>query len=378
DSGERYMAKIIDADGHVAEPRVVWEEYAEPAFRERLIEVRRNAQGLDDLWIDGEQRTDQSLNVAATCVPGGLLSKERMRTLTWDDVPKAAFDPHERLRVMDEEGIDVAVLYPTLWLLYGDLPDPRIAAAACRAYDDWMADFCKPSPRRLYGVAPMPLQSVEEAVKEMRRAVERLGFRSVFVRPNPFNGRRLCDPAYDPFWREAEGLGVPVAVHSSFGTRMPTVGDDRYKDPFFFHMVCHPWEMQGACMDVVCGGVLEKFPRLKIAFLEAGVGWVAYWLDRMDGHYEKMAQYVPWLRRKPSETFGERCFVSLDPDERTLRAMVELGLERNILWGSDFPHFDCTYPGLVGEVERACGNLTDSARRAILEENAARFYGFST
>jgi predicted TIM-barrel fold metal-dependent hydrolase len=300
-----------------------------------------------------------------------------MRRLTWDDLLPGSYDPHERIRVMDAEGIDVAVLYPTLWLLYGDIGEPSVAAAACRAYNDWMADFCAAYPARLYGVAPLPLQDVGEAVKEMRRVVKRHGFKAVFVRPNPFNGRRLNDPAYDPFWREVEELGIPLAIHSSFGTRMPTLGDDRYTDPFFFHMVCHPWEMQGACLDVICGGVLEKFPRVKVAFLEAGVGWVGYWLDRMDGHFEKMAQYVPWLRKKPSEYFAEQCFVSLDPDERTLGSIVELGLERNVLWGSDYPHFDCTYPGLVGEVERACGSLPVSARRRILEENASRFYGFS-
>jgi predicted TIM-barrel fold metal-dependent hydrolase len=367
---------VIDADGHVAEPRIVWEEYAEPAIRERVIQVRRNAAGLDDLWIDGENRSGPALNVAATCIPGALSDAERSRTVTWDDLLPASYDPHARVAVMDSEGIDVAVLYPTLWLLYGDLGDPRLAAAACRAYNDWMSDFCKPYPRRLFAVAPMPVQSVEEAVKEMRRVVKDLGFRAVFVRPNPFNHRRLNDPAYDPFWREAQELGIPVAIHSSFGTRMPTLGDDRYRDPFFFHMVCHSFELQAACMDLVCGGVLEKFPRLRVGFLESGVGWIGYWLDRMDSHYEKMGPYVPWLRKKPSEYFLEQCTVSLDPDEKTIEAMVELGAEKNILWGSDFPHFDCVFPGVVGEVRRACQGLSEAARRSILEENAARFYRF--
>jgi predicted TIM-barrel fold metal-dependent hydrolase len=222
----------------------------------------------------------------------------------------------------------------------------------------------------------MPIQSVEEAVREMRRVVVDLGFKAVFVRPNPFNERRLCDPAYDPFWREAQELGIPVAVHSSFGTRMPTLGGDRYQNPFFFHMVCHTFELMAAAMDVVCGGVLEKFPRLRVGFLESGVGWLGYWLDRMDGHFEKMGPYVPWLKRKPSEQFLEQCFLSLDPDERTVAAMVELGAERTILWGSDYPHFDCTYPGLVSEVERACASLPEHAKKSIREDNATRFYGF--
>jgi len=368
------MDRVIDADGHVVEPREVWTDYAEPEFRDRIIEVRRTSDGRDELWIGGENRSRPSLPVAASMIPGGLRDLERARRLTWDDVPPGGGDPHERIKVMEEEGIDVAVLYPSLWLLYGDLTDPKLAAAACRAYDNWMADFCRAYPTRLYAVAPMPLQDVDEAVREMRRVVRQLGFKAVFVRPNPFNGRRLNDPAYEPFWRMAAELDVAVAVHSSFGTRMPTMGADRYRDPFFFHMVCHPFEQQGACMDIICGGVLEKFPTLRIGFLESGVGWLGYWLDRMDEHFEGMHSYVPWMRTRPTEQFREHCFLTLDPHESMLKATVELGMARNILWGSDFPHFDCTYPGVVGEVREACSVLPDSARRAIITENALRFY----
>ncbi len=371
------MPRIIDSDGHIVEPRAVWEQYTEPEFRERMIQVRRNRDGMDELFIDGENRSRPSLPVAASMVPGGLADLERARQLTWDDVPRGGFDPRERLKVMDREGIDVAVLYPSLWLLYGDLTDPKLAAAACRAYSNWMADFCRQSPARLYGVAPMPLQDVAEAVREMRRVVKELGYKAVFVRPNPFNGRRLNDSAYDPFWREAQELDVAVAVHGSFGTRMPTMGADRYHDPFFFHMVCHPFEQQAACMDIICGGVLAKFPRLRIAFLESGIGWLGYWLDRMDSHFEKMHSYVSFLKMKPSEYFIEQCYLTIDPDERTLGAMVALGVGRNVLWGSDFPHFDCTFPGVLDEVRHALEPLSENERNLILTENALRFYGLS-
>ncbi len=368
------MDKVIDADGHVVEPKAVWTEYIEPEFRDRVIKIRRNREGLDELWIGGENRSRPSLPVAAAMIPGGFGDLENARRLTWDDVPAGGGNPHERIKVMDAEDIDAAVLYPSLWLLYGDLDDPKLAAAACRAYDNWMADFCRPYPDRLFAVAPMPLQDVDEAVREMRRVVRDLGFKAVFVRPNPFNGRRLNDPAYEPFWRTAQELDVAVAIHSSFGTRMPTMGSDRYRDPFFFHMVCHPFEQQGACMDVICGGILEKFPGLRVGFLESGVGWLGYWLDRMDEHFEGMHSFVPWMRTRPTEQFREHCFVTLDPHESMLKATVELGMERNIMWGSDFPHFDCIYPGVVGEVKRACAALPEAAQRAIITDNARRFY----
>ena len=371
------MPKVIDADGHIVEPRVVWEEYVEPAYRNHAPQVRRNREGRDDLWINGESRAMHSVNIAAASIPGGLSDPEKARTLTWDDMVPGGYDPHARIRAMDLEGIDIAVLYPTLWLLYGDVQDPKAAAAVCRGYNNWIADFCKPYSQRLFGVAPLPLQDVGEAVKEMRRVVKELNMKAVFVRPNPYNGRRFNDPAYDSFWREAQELDVPVAVHGSFGTRMPTLGDDRYQhDAFSYHMVCHPFEQQAACMDIICGGVLERFPKLRVAFLESGVGWLGYWLDRMDGHYEKMGQHVPWLKKKPTEYFFEQCYIAMEPDERTLKAMVELGAERNIFWSSDYPHFDCTFPGVVEEVQKACQELSAEAKKNILADNAARLYHF--
>jgi uncharacterized protein len=153
------MAQIIDSDGHVVEPRSLWKEYTEPAFREQMIQVRRNREGMDELFIAGENRSRPSLPITASMVPGGFEDLARARKLTWDDVLPGSYDPRQRLKVMDEEGIDVAVMYPSLLLLYGDIDDPRLAAAACRAYSNWLADFCKASPKRLYGVAPMPLQS---------------------------------------------------------------------------------------------------------------------------------------------------------------------------------------------------------------------------
>ena len=368
------MTRIMDADGHVVEPPIVWTEYTEPAYREQMIQVRRNRDGHDELFIMNENRSRPNLPVTASVVPGGLSDLEKARKLTWEDVPRGGFDPDARIKIMDEEGIDVAFLYPSLFLLYGDLTEPKLQAAACRAYSNWLADFCRAHPKRLFGVAPIPLLDVDEAVREMRRVVKDLGYKAVFVRPNPFGGRRLNDRAYDPFWLEAEELNVPVAVHSSFGTKMPTMGADRYRDPFFFHMVCHPFEQQAACMDVICGGVVARFPKLKVAFLESGIGWLGYWLDRMDSHYEKMHDYVPWMKKKPTEYFIEQCYLTLDPEERTLAAMVGLGMERNVLWGSDYPHFDCTYPGVLNEVRKAISVLPESARTKILTENAIAFY----
>jgi hypothetical protein len=152
------MASIIDADGHIVEPRKLWEEYVEPEFRDRVIRIERNREGRDEFWINGQRRRGPGGSIVASVIPGGYLSAERTRAASWEDILPGSWDPHERIKVLDLEGIDIAFLYPSFYLIYGDLEEPRLAAAACRAYNNWMADFCRPHPKRLYGVAPMPIQ----------------------------------------------------------------------------------------------------------------------------------------------------------------------------------------------------------------------------
>ena len=133
---------------------------------------------------------------------------------------------------------------------------------------------------------------------------------------------------------------------------MPSFATSRYDNLFFSHMICHPFEQMAACLDIVAGGVLERHPGLRVAFLESGLGWLEYWLDRLDGHFESMRHHVPWLTRRPTELFREQCFISIESDEaHRLPRLSEMGLEHCVFWGADYPHYDCTYPGAVTELE---------------------------
>jgi len=369
------MTKVIDADGHIVEPRALWQEYLEPAFRERIPQVAKDSDGIDRVKVEGQLAPRSPLMIAAMCLPGGLSNAERARTLSWDDLRPGSFDPHARIADMDAEGVDVSILYPSIGLTYGGLRDPQLAVAACRAYNNWMADFCRPYPDRLYNVAPVPLVAVDEAIKEMRRVVKEQGVKAVAIRPNPYNDRRLSDPAYDPFWTEAQALDCTIAVHSAVSGELPTAGFDRYPDFFRRMIVAHPLEQQMACMDLLCGGVLEKYPRLRVAFLEAGGGWIGYWLARLDEFHEKIGHMLPPLSLKPSEYFRRQCFCSCEPDDVALKTATVLGLEDVFMWASDYPHFDCTFPGVVEELREGCAQLPESAQRKVIGENAARCYG---
>jgi len=367
------MATYVDSDSHLAEPSALWRSYVSAKYRDRTPEVVDH-NGIAYLKIEG--KIFDELPIAPACVPGGLADLQKTLRTQWDDVPPGGWDPKARLEVLNAEGLAATVLYPTVGLLFAGIRDPELAAATCNAYNRWAADFCSESPRRLLAVASVPLQDPALAVEEMHHA-KKLGLAGVMIRPTPYGGRRLNDPAYDGFWAAAQDLDFPVSVHGSFaiGT-IPSVADDRYpnKELFFSHIICHPLEQQMASMDILCGGVCERFPGVRVAFLESGAGWLLYWLGRLDNHFEKLGTMTPWNKLKPSEYFSRQCFVAYEPDENTIRYLVDAGLERNLLWGSDYPHFDCHSPGALDEVKEHLEPMPASVIDHMLRQNPDRFY----
>jgi uncharacterized protein len=363
----------VDSDSHVMEPEALWEEYT-PAKYRALVPQAVERDGIYYMMIEG--RVCDGLPIAAAGIPNGLNDLEKTRHTKWSELPSGAKEARARLAVLDEEGLTASVLYPTIGLLYAAIRSPEVAAVTCEAYNRWMADFCRADPKRLFGVATLPLQDVDAAVKEMERAAK-LGLCGATIRPTPYNHRRLCDPSYDKFWSTAQNLNMPISVHGSFAVdTVESVCSERYpnSDLFFSHMICHPLEQEMASMDILAGGVLERFPRLKVSFLEAGAGWMMYWLDRLDGHYEKLGRFVPWLKHKPSELFRLNCYVAYDPDETTLPYVVAAGLADNILWGADYPHFDCLFPGALREIHEKLESVPSDVADRLLRQNPARFY----
>ncbi|MGH7840647.1 MAG: amidohydrolase family protein [Candidatus Binataceae bacterium] len=369
------MTRIIDADGHIVEPRTFWNDYVEPQYRERLPRIIKDSDGVDRFVVGDKVATNNAYSPAAMCIPGGLATPDLMRKLSWDDLRPGSFDPHARLKDMDSEGIDVSVLFPSIGLMFVGVKDPAVSAAGCRAYNNWMADFCRVAPARLLSVAPVPLLDVDLAVAEMRRVVKEHGVKAVLVRSNPYNDRVLSDPAYDPFWAAAQDLDCTIALHAAVMGDMPTAGFDRYRDFFQRMVISHPLEQEMACMNLICGGVLDKYPRLRVAFLEAGGGWVPYWLARLDEFYEKIGHMAPKMKLAPSEYFRRQCFCSCEPDDPLLKMAAASGVDEYMMWASDYPHYDCVFPGVVGELREHCATLPQGSQEKIMGANAARCYG---
>jgi predicted TIM-barrel fold metal-dependent hydrolase len=281
---------------------------------------------------------------------------------------------------MDAEGIDVAVLYPTAMLTW--IEEADVYGAACRAYNDWLYDYCAADRDRLFPVALVPLQDQEAAIAEMERATEERGAKAVMIRPAPYIGeRKLNDPAYDPFWAAAASAGVPIGVHPSphgdMANSCRLLGlADGVTNPMeglaLRQGITNAFDLQMAVAYFTLGGICERHPGLRVAFLEGTGGWIVPMLQRFDHQFEIFGS--PDQKTRPSDLFSRQCMVSFDPDEVALPFTAEhLGAD-HILWASDYPHPDAKIPGVVEELFDAVKTLPDESRRLIVGGTARAFY----
>jgi predicted TIM-barrel fold metal-dependent hydrolase len=398
--------RIVDADGHVLEHPTAMQAYMPARYRAQGFHVTRGERGHEVLHFRGKTMNANLLALAGT---GGLSLADRERAgrgeLKYTEVKPGAFHPHERLAEMATDAIEQAVVYPTLFLGLSGFGDPDFAEAQGDAYNRWLADFCGHAPTRLFGIAALVQTDLDRAVRMATRAKE-LGLVGVFLRPNHnVDGVFMCDPSYDRLWAALQDLDLSVGFHPYLVPDMPgacrDLGLGRFVAPgahslvgsggdesmimgnggisniFFTQALSNVYDMHTTIAMLACGGVLERFPRLRCIFLEANGGWIVPWLERLDHHHEIFPWDVPQMKMKPSEYFKRQCWISFDPDESTLRFTAEsplVGADR-IIWASDYPHPDAKIPGVVGELRAAMAGLSAEAQRRILGLNAIELYG---
>ena len=330
----------IDADGHIVEK--------DADIRKRLPEpFSKRSGGL--LPSDG---MDTNM--------GGLLGG------------REGNDLQARLEDMDQEGIEISVLFPTSSFAVNSMVEREYVVAYARAYNDFISDVCKHTPR-LKAVALVPLQDSKAAVEEANRAVTKLGLSSIAVASQGMK-EHLGSQTFWPLYEEMERLNVPLCVHNR---REGPAGEIRFDSFIFMHTIGRPVETFIQFAGLMYGGVPERFPKLRISFLECGVGWVPYWMERMDEEWEKRGKVeAPLCKHKPSEYIQQgNLFFAMEPEEETLPYVIERIGDDKILFASDYPHWDGMFP-YVTKTIRGRKDISDRAKDRILGENAKRFYGW--
>jgi predicted TIM-barrel fold metal-dependent hydrolase len=366
-------AHVVDADGHVLEPMDLWDRHLDPRWRHCKPRVVRNDWGLDTVFVGVQEIVTAPLGLLGT--PGSRMDEtDPAKKIPWEHAQRGGFDPVERLHDMDIEGIDVAVLYPSIGLNFWGIEDATAAVALARAYNDWLAEYCAADRRRLVGAAMVPFQDPAAAAAELRRAARELGFPAAFVRPNPCGGRHIGDAAFEPVWTAAEELQVTIGIHEGSSNIIPTLGVDRFFNPLLLHATSHAFEQMLACATLMVTGVMERHPDLHFVFLESGGGWAPYWLWRLDEQVHGFGRYAAEMRCLPSEYFQRQCWISFESDERTLPALLPYLGEQRVVWGSDYPHHDATFPGAVAKLQAAISQLPETTRHRILGGNADALY----
>ena len=360
--------KVFDSDMHVVEPADLWDRYIDPAYRDRApIGLSRHPRDLG-IQLGGNIYPAENHSYTNAITP---IMTRQMDVYSASEAQN--WNSNSQVTAMDNEGIDLAVMFPSrgLFSLGRDDIEPGLATAISRGYNDWLSDFCSGSDR-LFGAGMIPPHDVGGAIEEAKRVVGELGFKTVFIRPNLVNGRNWHDPHYDPLWAEIERLGVPLSFHEGGRVDLPQPGDN-FETHMLYHTCTHPMAMMLAAVDLVGGGVLERFPNLTVAFLEGNCSWAPWLLWRLDEHYEMSASYDhPDLTMEPSEYFRRQCYLSVECDEEPAEIVSKYGLEDNIVFSTDYPHADSKYPKSVERFLQM--DLSDQARRKFLWDNCARLF----
>lgn len=369
--------RILDSDLHIMEPPDLWQRFTDAKFR-HLAPIGKN-DVIRDLRLvhpDGRPWGMPPIPVANILGAGRTFKRDEKRYRYYHDNKWSA---KVQLEAMDLEGIDIATLYPTrgLHALAEPNMDPPLAASLARAYNDWLYEFCQEDPERLIGVGMVSPFNIDDAVAETRRCMTDLGFRGMFLRANIMNGRNWHDPYYDPLWATLVEYDVPIGFHESANSGARQAGEQFEPNFLLLHTYSHPLEQMMALGAFCAGGVLERHPKLRAAFLEGNCSWLPWLLWRLDEHWELFADvWSPDTTMKPSEYFKRQCCVSVDCEEGPIKYAIDyLGCSDNIIFSTDYPHVDAQFPHSSDTFLEL--PISEADKRKILWDNCAAFYGMA-
>ncbi|MBL27558.1 MAG: hypothetical protein CMM50_08435 [Rhodospirillaceae bacterium] len=371
--------KVIDSDLHVIEDGTVYETYLAPEFRNRMPEFLGIGPTNFPHWrVEGQVIPPWA---AAEEVVGPQKFMDSPTEDIYAPIRARGYDAQSALAAMDVEGIDVSVVFRTfahMVVSIDSLPGD-LATAYCAAFNDWLVDYCAADPARLKPAAIVSLHDPELAAAEARRSVEDKGHVGVVLLPMPVAGRNVHAPECDVLWREVERLGVPLLFHGTSGGASLDYASNRFRDHPNFrtlnHAAAFPMELMLAMGSMLVGGVCERFPKLKVGFLEGNCGWLPWWLHRLDDQWKKYGGGEAFrLSALPSEYFKRQCWIATDVDEELVRVVIDEIGDDNIVMSTDYPHADGPYPHATEEFLGLPG-ISDQSKRKILWDNCIRLYG---
>ena len=373
--------RLISADSHIVEPPDLWQTRIDSKFRDRAPRVVRRGEG--DQWV-----VEQDISVGSIGGPtqagGRYVNLEELKLAgSYEESPAAAYDPHERLKAMEVDGVVGEVVYSTIGTrLYTIDVGGEFLSACFRALNDWTAEFSKPYPDRLKGTGVISFDDIDEAAKELQRCAK-LGLAGVVIPAYQGEDHHYDQPEFEPVWAAAQDAGIPLGMHS--GSTRPGPGrigsfanDASIRGTSAFRATQDYW-VRRSIAAMIFGGVFERYPGLNVGVVEYELAWAPYFIKQMDMAYTEH-RYVTEIRFKdakvPSDFFHDNVFVTFQEDELGIALRSVIGVD-NILWGSDYPHRESTWPNSRKVLAEVLQGLSEEEKRKISFSNAARLYNFS-
>ena len=365
--------RVVSSDSHIFEPADLWNERADAKFKDRAPRIQRFEDG--EWWVcDG----NKVVGLGAGAQAGKRFEEPENMTLAdeSENLRPGGWIPEEHIKDMDIDGIDVGIVYPTAGLLLYGVPDTELLTSIFHVYNDWVAEFCRAQPRRLKGIAALNIDDVSTGVKELQRC-HKMGLVGGMITVYPPEDRPYASPEYEPLWAAAQDLGMPLSLHLNTPRSTPDrpfVGLDSAGRAFFTNI--DHW-VRMSLSHMIFSGVFERYPDLKVGSIEMELSWVPHFLDRLDYNYTQRPPTGDWYTYKedalPSDYFHRNVFLSFQEDSLGVRDRHIIGVD-NLMWGSDYPHFESTFPRSREIIEEILADCSDDEKAKIAGGNAARVY----
>ena len=369
--------QVIDADQHVNPPPTFWADYLPKHLRELAPQVE-HADDADYVVFEGKRKKINLIGAQA-----GRDVKDFKLEGRLSDVRQGGWMPAARLADMDTDGIDVAVLFGGGPLGTGN---DELFMSSFSAYNRWLADFCSYAPDRLSGAAYVPSRDVEQTVGLMREAAK-MGFTTInipafpqsrdkiseglaaqvaILTGDPLGSRRYSDPEFDPIWSTAVDLDLAITVHLG--------GRSVRMDKFLPDLPMTKVAMAEPIAIMIYEGVFERFPTLKFGTIESGVGWFAWFTGYMDATWKKQRYWTKSTLKEPPSFYMDRNVFGSFIDEEAGILLRDLPGGKNIMWSSDYPHSETTFPHSADVISRIFEGVPDDAKAKILGGIAKKFF----
>lgn len=365
-------APTISADSHICETPDLFTSRVDRGLREQVPYL-----GRDDKLGEAWHFPNGMVTSLAAFASAGAWQGKTSSAMSFAEVPKGAWDPNARLHEMETDGVMAEVLYPSYAMqLFSTIKDGPVQMACARAYNDWLHEYCSAAPARLKGVAILPAPDLDMALAELRR-IARLGYMDVLIDAHPPAARYYDKPLWEPLWAELEANGIIASFHLFAGTA-PMFGGEEGGGlkHFLADYTIAPSLLERQLAMMIFAGVLERHPGLRLLCVESDCGWAAHFLKRMDHVFtRKGPRYERHIKSDllPSHFFKRQIKCVFQDDRPGILTLETTGSDV-LMWGSDYPHNDSTWPNSQQVIEAMFHGVAQADRDKIIYGNAAALY----